>query len=164
MPTKNGGPDPPSPFVSQCQHFPNPPSPFCQPCQHLPLPPPFCSVSFVSMFNTTLSLNNQLFGWRKKYIWTNVLQCQGDFIDYLCFCSFQGICISDIIIPALSANVSICLTPPSSLFQPMSAFFKPHSPPFGRWQNFWTATSGPRFVIKHSLCFNHARTLCKVVI
>ena len=57
---------PPSPLHQQMSAFswPPPPPPFVSQCMHLLNPLPFCHVSFVIIFNTTLSLDD-IFFWRE---------------------------------------------------------------------------------------------------
>ena len=77
-----GGPDPPTPFVSHCQHFPNPPPPFvthckhfpnspsplCQLCQHLPYTPSLFHISFVNLFIDPFILNKLFFLRKVQYL------------------------------------------------------------------------------------------------
>ena len=70
------------PFFSHFQHFPNPPPPFCHPMSAFHPPSSFCRISFVSIFNNTLFMKNQL-----KKIVIKISICYNKFLEI----AFQAI-------------------------------------------------------------------------
>ena len=76
------GPDPLSHLCQPMSAFSKTPLPPLSANVSIYPPPLFCPNSFVSIFNTTLSMNYRLFCcWRKYIIWSKLIICQDKFYE-----------------------------------------------------------------------------------